>query len=71
MLLMLNGTWQNPTNRQLAINTWYECVLALSAQSSRCQDLAGNIANLKIAWSAEVIISTLGIITFTMEITRR
>jgi hypothetical protein len=67
-LWMLREAAQGGKNTTLI---WYQCVLQLGPSATRCQALAGNIINLKLIWSAELIMALLGFKTFLIEASSR
>jgi hypothetical protein len=62
---------QSPESAAVATVTWFECVLEVGSQSPRCETLAGRIVNLRAIWRVELILSSLGILMFILETSRR
>lgn len=68
---MLKSAVKSPEAASTATLAWYECVLEVGSHSSRCQTLASKIVNLRAVWTVELIMSSLGIIAFILETSRK
>jgi len=68
---MLQEASKDTRARIADVGIWYECALKLGAHSPQCESLAGNIVNLGRIWSAELIMTLPGVLTFLLEISSR
>src|SRR5277367_1451411 len=68
---MLKSALQSSEATAGATVTWFECVLEAGSQSPSCETLAGKIVNLRAIWIVDLILSSLGILTFIVETSRR
>jgi hypothetical protein len=68
---MLRYALGNPYARIAAVSSWYACVIQFGAESSRCQTVALEVIDLPVVWSAEFILTILGILAFIFEAVRK
>lgn len=53
-----------------AVVNWFQCVVALGS-AEKCEIFATKIINLRVIWTAELLISLLGIKLFIFEVSRK